>query len=58
MTWLTALLLVAIVVVIVAVTGIQPSGGRRVANTHLMAVARVVLAVMVLVVAWFMYHAR
>ncbi len=58
MTWLTALLLVAIVVAIVAVTGLQPSGGRRVANTSLMTVARAVLVVMVLVVAWFVYHAR
>ena len=55
MTWLTALWIVAFVVAAVAVFGIKPRGGRHIANTGLIAVARVVLVVMALVVAYFAY---
>ncbi len=55
MTWLTALWIVAFVVAGVAVFGIKPRGARHIANTGLIAVARVVLFVMALVVAYFAY---
>jgi len=56
MTWLTALWIAAFVAAIVAVLGIKPKGARHIANTGLVAAARVVLVVMVLVVAYYTYH--
>jgi hypothetical protein len=48
MSWLTLLLLVAVLVAIAAVTGLKPRGGRPVARTRLMTAARVVLLVIAL----------
>jgi hypothetical protein len=58
MTWLTALWIVAFIAAIAAITGIKPGGTRHVANTGLMSVARVVLGLMALVVAYYAYSAR
>jgi hypothetical protein len=53
MTWLTALMAVALVVAVVAVMGAQPRGGRKVSTTRLLSVDRVVLILAVLLVVWF-----
>jgi hypothetical protein len=58
MSWLVWLALAVIVAGIAAVTGLQPKGGRPVARTRLMTVARVVLAIMVLVFAYMAYVSR
>ena len=54
MTWLTALIGVALVIAVFAVMGVQPKGGRHVSNTRLLSVGRVVLLLAVLLVAWLM----
>ena len=51
--WLT---LVAIIVALAAITGFKPKEGRHVARTHLMGVARVVLILVVLVLAYLAYR--
>jgi hypothetical protein len=58
MSWLTVLWIVAIVAAIAAITGVKPPGTRDVAHTGLMSVARVVLGLMALVVAYFAYTYR
>lgn len=58
MTWLTWLLLAALIAGIAAVTGIKPKGTRHVANTRLMGVARVVLILMIIIVAYAFYSTR
>jgi uncharacterized membrane protein YhaH (DUF805 family) len=58
MTWLVWLALAVIVAGIAAVTGIQPKGGRPVARTGLMQVARFVLLIIVLIFAYLAYTAR
>jgi hypothetical protein len=58
MTWLVWLALAVIVAGIAAVTGIQPQGGRPVARTGLMQVARFVLLIIVLIFAYMAYTAR
>jgi hypothetical protein len=58
MTWLTALWIVAFIAAVAAITGIKPRGTRPVAKTGLMSVARVVLGLMALVVAYYAYRAR
>ena len=45
-----------IVVVLAALTGIKPRGAKRVAGTNLMAVARVVLVVLALFLAYFIFR--
>ena len=51
--WLT---LVAILVALAAITGLKPKEGRHVARTQLMGVARVVLILVVLVLAYLAYR--
>ena len=51
------LILVVIIVALAAVTGLKPREGRHVARTQLMGVARVVLFLFVLVVAYVAYRA-
>ena len=46
------LILVVIIVAVAAVTGLKPKEGRHVARTQLMGVARVVLFLFVLVLAY------
>jgi hypothetical protein len=58
MTWLTFLWAAAFIAAIAAVVGIKPKGARHVANTGLIGVARVVLFVMALVVAYYAYTYR
>ena len=55
MTWLGLLIAVAVIVAIVALTGVRPKGARPVARTGLMAAARVVLVALVAVVAWVLW---
>ena len=58
MTPLFWLILVAIVVAVAAVTGLKPREGRHVARTQLMSVARVVLVIIALVLAYAAYRAN
>ena len=58
MTWLTWLVLAAIIAVIAAVTGFKPKGTRHVANTRMMGVARVVLILIAIIVAYAVYQSR
>ncbi len=57
MTWLTWLTLALIVAVIAAISGLKPKGTRPVAHTQLMGVARIVLVVVILAVAYFAFRA-
>jgi len=57
MSWLTILLVAAVVAALAAMTGAKPSGTRHVARTHLMSVARVVLLVAILAVLFFVLRA-
>ena len=52
--WLT---LVVIIVALAATTGLKPKDGRHVARTQLMGVARVVLVVFLLVLAYIAFRA-
>jgi hypothetical protein len=58
MTWLTWLALAVVVAAVAAVSGIQPKGGRPVARTHMMGMARLCLLVLVIVFAYLAYRAR
>jgi len=53
MTWLSWLMIAAVIAAVAAVTGVKPKGTRPVARTQLMSVARVVLFVLALIVAYF-----
>ena len=55
MTWLGLLLLVALVVAVAALTGVRPKGTRPVARTGLMTAARIVLALLVVVVVYVVW---
>ena len=57
-TWLTWLIIVLLVATFAALTGITPTGARPVANTRLMGMARLVLIVVVLVLAFIAFRAR
>jgi len=58
MSWLTVLWIVAFIAAIAAVTGVKPAGTRHVAHTGLMSVARVMLGLAAMVVAYFAYTHR
>jgi hypothetical protein len=58
MTWLTWLILAAVVTAIAAVTGIKPKGTRHVARTSLMSVARIVLLFIIGIFVYLAYQAR
>ena len=58
MTWLAWLTLAVLIAAIAAITGIKPKGTRHVARTRLMGVARLVLFVIVILVAYFAFRAR
>ena len=58
MTWLTWLALAVVLTAVAAFTGIQPKGTRHVMGTHLMSVARVVLIVAAVVIAFVALHVR
>jgi len=57
-TWLTWLVIVLVVATFAALTGIKPKGSRPVARTRLMGVARFVLVVVVLILAYIAFRAR
>ena len=50
------LCLAVVVGAIAALTGLKPRGTRPVANTRLMAVARFVIVILVLIFLWFAYR--
>jgi len=58
MSWLVWLALAVIVAGIAAVTGLQPKGTRQVGRTGLMSVARVVLAIVILIFLYMAYASR
>jgi hypothetical protein len=58
MTWLAWLGLAVLVAAIAAVTGLQPKGGRPVARTHLMGVARLALLALVAIFGYLAFRAR
>ena len=57
MSWLGWLFLTVLVAGVAAVTGIKPKGTRHVAGTRLMGVARVVLWIIALIVAYQAWRA-
>jgi hypothetical protein len=58
MTWLTWLTIAVVIAAVAAITGLKPKGTRPVARTHLMGVARIVLVLLALVIAYFAYTSR
>jgi len=59
MSWLTLLWIAAIVIALVAITGLKPRGTRHVARTHLMGAARIalgVVAVVLVLIALGIWH--
>jgi hypothetical protein len=58
MTWLTWLTVAVLIAAVAAITGLKPKGTRPVARTQLMTVARVVLFLLALVLAYFAFAAR
>ena len=58
MTWFAWLGLAVLITAIAAVTGIKPKGTRHVAHTRLIGVARFVLLVVVIIVAYLAFRAR
>jgi len=58
MTWFAWLGLAVLITAVAAITGIKPKGTRRVAHTGLMGVARLVLLVVVVIIAYVVFRAR
>jgi len=58
MGWLAMLGLAVVLVAVAAVLGAQPKGARPVSGTKLMGVARLVLLVFGLILAYFAIRAR
>ena len=58
MSWLLMLGLAVALIAIAAVLGAQPKGARPVSNTKLMGVARFVLLVFGLILAFFAFRSR
>ena len=58
MNWLTLLTIAALIAAIAAITGFKPKGSRPVARTQLMGVARVVLVLLVLAIAYYVVAMR
>ena len=52
MTWFSVLIAVAVIAALAGLTGIKPRGTRPVARSGLMTAARVVLAILVIVIAY------
>ena len=57
-TWLTWLIIAVIVAAFAALTGMKPKGSRPVAHTRLMGVARFVLVMIMLMLAYIAFRAR
>lgn len=58
MTWLTWLVLAVIITAVAAVTGIKAKGTRPVAHTRLMGMARIALALVVILLVYLAFRAR
>jgi hypothetical protein len=58
MSWLVWLGLAVLLAAVAAITGIKPGGTRHVAHTRLMGVARLVLLVIVIILAYLAFRAR
>jgi hypothetical protein len=56
--WLVILGFVAVVIAVVAVTGIKPKGTRSVSHSRMMGVARIALVIIVIIVAYLAFRAR
>jgi hypothetical protein len=57
-SWLAWLIIALLVATFAALTGIKPKGSRPVAHTQLMGVARFVLVVLALIVAYIVFRAQ
>jgi len=53
MTWLVWLVLAVVLTAAAAVTGLKPKGTRPVAHTRMMGMARLVLVLALIVIAYF-----
>ena len=58
MTWYTWLIAAALITAVAAILGLTPKGGRPVARTGLMTVARFVLLLVIVVCVYLAYLAR
>jgi hypothetical protein len=58
MTWLGWLTLAVIITAIAAVTGIKPKGTQHLARTRMMGVARLVLLLLAIILAYVAFRAR
>jgi len=58
MTWLGILGIVVVLVAVVSVLGLQPKGGKPVAGTRLMTVARVILLIFGIIIIYAGFRAR
>jgi uncharacterized BrkB/YihY/UPF0761 family membrane protein len=58
MTWFAWLGLAVLVTALAAITGIKPKGTRQVANTRLMAMARLVLLLMAIILIYLALRTR
>lgn len=58
MNWIIWLSLAVVVTAVAAVTGMKAKGTRPVAHTRMMGVARIVLALVVVLFAYMAYRAR
>lgn len=58
MTWLTWLIVAVVITAVAAVTGLKPKGGRPVARTHMMGMARLVLLAVVIILAYLAFRSR
>lgn len=58
MSWLVWLGFAVVLAAIAAVTGIKPKGTRHVAHSRMMGMARVFLAILVVIFAYLAFRAR
>jgi hypothetical protein len=58
MSWLAWLGVAVVITAVAALTGIKPRGTRHVARTKMMGVARFVLLLIVIIVAYIAFRAR
>jgi len=56
--WLVILGFVAVVIAVVAVTGIKPKGTRSVSHSRMMGMGRLALLVIVIIFAYLAFRAR
>lgn len=58
MSWFFWLALAVILTAVAAVTGMQPKGTRTVSHTRMMGMGRLVLAVLVIILAYAAFRVR